>query len=210
MKIGILGSGVIGSALAKRFARGGHQALIGSRETKQPSGGETIQRGSYDDAIAHAEIIFLAIGWPYGLSVVQSAGSFHNKILVDVSNPESPDGRSLVVGHTTSGAEEIARAAKDARVLKAFSHFYAELLLEDIPFDGGSPSVLYCGDDPDAKEMLRYLIAGCGFDPIDAGPLASARYLEPLAMLTVHLVREQGWGPTGIAWRLMRQRGDLS
>jgi predicted dinucleotide-binding enzyme len=129
---------------------------------------------------------------------------------MDVSNPETPDGQGLCLGLTTSGAEELARAARGARVVKAFSHYYAELLHEDVAFDGGLPSVLYCRDDADAKDRVRHLIASCGLDPVDAGDLTVARYLEPLAMLTVALVRQQGWGPTGVAWRLMRRRNDAA
>jgi len=136
---------------------------------------------------------------------VHKIRSFENRVLVDVSNPETPDGRGLLLGHSKSGAEEIAAAAKDARVVKALNHIYAEVLAGDVSFDGGTPSAFYCGDDAEARGLVAQVIARCGLDPVDAGPLVNARYMEPLAMLTVQLVRVQNWGPTGIAFRMMKK-----
>jgi predicted dinucleotide-binding enzyme len=183
----------MGTALANRLRTAGHRVVVGARS------GAT----SYESAIRSSEMAFLAVLWPYGLDVVSSIRSFANSVLVDVTNPEDDSGRGLTIGHDTSGAEEIARSAKDARVVKAFNHFYAELLT-DSPAFADVPSVPYCGDDADAKLRVRDVITSCGLDAIDAGPLRVARYLEPFAMLTVQLVREQGWGPRGVAWRLMR------
>jgi 8-hydroxy-5-deazaflavin:NADPH oxidoreductase len=188
----------MGGAIARKLAAAGHDVLLGSR-----------RNGTYRDAVRHGEVVFLAIPWPHGLDAVDVlAADLAGRLLVDVSNPETEDGRGLVVGHETSGAEEIARRIPGATVVKAFSHFYAELLDRPVAFDGGIPSVLYCGDDPARKETVRSLIADCGFDPVDAGPLRIARFLEPFAMLTVQLVRERGFGPTGIAWRVMRRTAD--
>ncbi|MGZ4779594.1 MAG: NADPH-dependent F420 reductase [Thermoanaerobaculia bacterium] len=194
MDVGILGSGVMGTALAKRLRAAGHRVVVGARS------GAT----SYESAIRTSEIVFLAVGWPYGLDVVSGIRSFGDRVLVDVTNPEDETGRGLTIGHDTSGAEEIARSARNARVVKAFNHFYVELLTDPPVFSGGLPSVPYCGDDADAKLRVRDIITTCGLDAIDAGPLRIARYLEPFAMLTVQLVREQGWGPRGMAWRVMR------
>lgn len=196
MNIGILGSGTMGSALARRLGAH-HEVVIGSR--RGPA--------RYEDAARKSDMVFLAIPWPHGLEVIQELGNvLQGRILVDVSNPETEDGRQLVLGHTISGAETIARLIPNTHVIKAFSHFYAELLAGgNVRFDGGIPSVLFCGDDAPSKALLRELITRSGFDPVDAGPLHIARYLEPFAMLTVQLVREQGFGPTGMAWRVMRR-----
>ncbi len=64
------------------------------------------------------------------------------------------------------------------------------------------PSIFLCGDSRDAVRRVSELIASCGLEPIDCGPLASARYLERLALLMVRLVRERGWLPTGAAMKL--------
>jgi predicted dinucleotide-binding enzyme len=64
--------------------------------------------------------------------------------------------------------------------------------------------MFYCGDDAEAKATVGQLIGELGFDPVDAGPLASARYLEPLAMLYIHLAFKQGWG-SNCAFRIMKR-----
>jgi 8-hydroxy-5-deazaflavin:NADPH oxidoreductase len=206
MKIGNLGSGTMGSALSARFAQASHEVHLGSRRPGANLPVPGVHHCSDDDAAEHGELVFVALPWPHGLEVAGRLERIADKIIVDVSNPEALVGYELLIGHTTSGAEELARVTKGARVVKAFSHFYAELLYLATPFDGTKPSILYCGDDRDAKALVRRLIESCNLDPVDAGGLACARYLEPLAMLTVHLDRVQAWGPTGIAWKLMRDQ----
>jgi predicted dinucleotide-binding enzyme len=196
----------MGAALATGLSRAGHDVLVGSRAPTEAARRLDRSCDSYAAAASFGPVAFLAVPWPHGLTLVRELPNAGSRVLVDVTNPESEDGRWLVLGHLTSGAEQIAAAAPGHRVVKAFNHVYAELLQGAGGFDGGAASVLYCGDDRDAKRQVRALIEGCGMDPVDAGPLAQARYLEPLAMLTVQLVREQGWGPTGIAWRVMRRR----
>lgn len=193
MRIAILGTGVMGSALAARLTRSGHDVISASRKDN-----------GYRDAVAASELAFLAVTWPHSLDAVRRAGDFGGRVLVDVSNPETTEGIGLEIGHSTSGAEEIARQAGGARVVKAFSHVYAEVLRDTPPFDGDVPSVLYCGDDDAAKAIVRRIIESCGFDGVDAGPLCVARFLEPFAMLTVQLVRGQGLRPAGAVWKLMR------
>jgi hypothetical protein len=206
MQIGIVGAGTMGTALAGRLCAAGHHVVVGTRSPDKAWSLAGVARVSLEVALQFGDLSILALPWPAGLELIRNAVVPADRILLDVSNPETADGRGLGLGWSTSGAEELARAAPAARVIKGFSHFYAELLEQEVTFDGGTPSVLYCGDDADAKAVVRSLIASCGLDPVDAGALAAARYLEPLAMLTVGLVREQGWGPTGVAWRLMRRR----
>lgn len=206
MEVGVLGGGTMGTALANRLAAAGHDVLVGSRNVRKEWPYSHLRLGSYEAAATFGDLAILALPWPVGLEVLSRITFAPGRILVDVSNPETLDGRGLALGFSTSGAEEIAGAAPQARVVKAFSHFYAELLQEDHAFDGGAPTVMYCGDDAQAKQCVSRMIVSCGLDAVDAGALAMARYLEPFAMLTVGLVRDQGWGPTGVAWRLMRQR----
>jgi len=206
VRIGIIGSGTLGSALGGLFARHGHEVLLGSRRPKPARAAEIGAREtcSYRDALARSEIAFLCVPGDHVTSALAQCAPFAGRILVDCSNPETADGRHLALGFDTSGAEEIARLAAGAAVLKAFNHIYAEFLQDDSLLDRDRPSVLYCGDDAHAKRLLDGLLRSCGLDVVDCGPLVHARYLEPLAMLMVHLVREQGFGPTGIVLRLMR------
>lgn len=107
-----------------------------------------------------------------------------------------------MIGHTTSGAEQVAAWAQNARVVKAFNHVYGELF--DLgPFGAGEAhSLLYCGDDDEAKAVAASLIREAGYDAVDAGPLKSARYLEPLAMLMVAIAQKQGRRGGDFALRL--------
>jgi predicted dinucleotide-binding enzyme len=87
--------------------------------------------------------------------------------------------------------------------VKAFNHVYAELLVEPAPLPS-NPSVLFCGDDASAKQTVRTMIESCGLDAVDVGELSSARFLEPMAMLTVRMVRVLGNAPNAIAWKVLR------
>ncbi len=106
------------------------------------------------------------------------------KTLVDLTNPITSDRRRLIVGHTTSGAEEIAREFPTANVVKAFNAVFAEVYQsQNAQIDGHAITVFFAGDTAGAKAQVRELIVRLGFDAVDAGPLENARYLEPLSML---------------------------
>lgn len=106
--------------------------------------------------------------------------------VIEISNPLKPDMSGLAIGHTTSAAEEIAGGTPGAKVVKAFNTVFAHVL-------GGQDTaaeqvqVFYAGEDDAAKASVRSLIESMGFEPIDAGPLSNARYLEPLGMLNIYL-----------------------
>ena len=130
------------------------------------------------------------------------------KILVDVTNPVTRDRQALEIGHTTSGAEEIARRVPSARVVKAFNATFAEIYqARRTEIAGQAITIFYAGDDADAKEDVKKVIHSLGFDAIDAGPLVSARCLEPLSLLNIRLGRFLGLG-TNIAFSLLRDSAD--
>jgi 8-hydroxy-5-deazaflavin:NADPH oxidoreductase len=210
MKVGVLGAGVMGAALGKYLAGLGRAVMFGSRTPEKARGlprlsGFRNEVGTYREAVAYGDLIVLATRWAHTREVVEESGPFYGKILLDCTNPETPDARGLVLGHTTSGAEEVAKWARGARVVKAFNHVYAELLDAGPRFYGGSATVFYCGDDAEAKACVARLAEEGGFDPVDAGPLRNARYLEPAAQLMVQLVRVQAMGPSDVALKLLRR-----
>jgi predicted dinucleotide-binding enzyme len=104
-----------------------------------------------------------------------------------------------VVGHTTSAAEEIQRAVPGVRIVKAFNTVFSAVLGSQLGGDS-KVQVFYAGNDEGAKDTVRRLIEGIGFEPVDGGPLANARYLEPLGMLNIWLGYMGGRG-TNIAPR---------
>lgn len=205
MRVAVLGAGTMGRAMSALLARHGHDVVIGTRSASTTPTVETIAgalpAGSYRDAVLASELVVLTTPLPLTRDALLAVGRFDGRVLIDCTNPESADGRSLALGLTTSGAEQVARWAIGARIVKAFNHVYAEVLSS--PAAMRTPVTLFvAGDDPAAKEVVSALARSLGFSPVDAGGLTSARYLEPLAMLMVELVRGQGFGPAAITLHL--------
>jgi predicted dinucleotide-binding enzyme len=189
-RIGILGTGAMATAVGRRFVQSGCRVYFGSRTAERAievaiAFGGGASGGTYADAAAHGDIAVVALDWPRVIDVVRDTPSLRDRVLIDCSNPEGADGRSLAVGYSTSGAEEIARAAPGARVVKALNHVYAELL----DARGATIVTVLCGDDADAVASVDRVLRRAGIEPIAGGPLRHARYVEPFAMLMVHLVR---------------------
>ncbi len=111
---------------------------------------------------------------------------------------------SLVLGHTTSAGEEIAKWALGAKVVKAFNTVLAPVIHSSPQFGNQTATVFYCGDDAAAKAIVAGLAKESDFDPVDAGPLKNARYLEALTELLVQLAYGLGMG-TDIAIKLLRR-----
>jgi len=137
--------------------------------------------------------------------VLKNAGSVSGKIIVTCSLPMNAANTKLVVAHTSSGAEQLARNARRASVISAFGTIPSEVLFAvfNAKGSGAPPSMLYCGNDDQAKKVVARLIRDVGFDPTDAGPLRSARYLEPFTMLIAQLAYEGEGGPA-LAYRFAR------
>lgn len=199
MKIGVIGTGYMGSGLGKLWAARGHDVSFGSREparaqTLAGSVGTQARGGSVRDAATFGEAVLLAVPWRAVQGTLDAVGPLDGRILIDCTNPLTPDYMTLLVGHTDSGAEQIARRAPGARVVKAFNHIYAQIIHTTPRFGAQNATVFYCGDDAAAKETVAGLAADIGFEPVDAGPLNHARYLEPVAELMVQLAYGLGQG----------------
>jgi predicted dinucleotide-binding enzyme len=124
-------------------------------------------------------------------------------VLFSCVNCLKPDFSGLAVGTTTSAAEEIARLAPGAQVVEAIPPM-AQILASDSHQLGGQQiSTFYCGDDAEAKKRVAQLLSDLDLDPVDAGPLTSARYIEPAGMLAVQLAYGMGMGPN-LGMKLLR------
>lgn len=190
-RIGIVGAGNVGSALARGLTRAGHEVrAVGS------------DAAVVRDTAAWASLVLLAV--PYGAidSVVAAAGkALDGKTVVDVTNALGPD-MALAVGFTTSGAEDLQRKLPGARVVKAFNTVFAQHM--DTGRLGGTPLTAFvAGDDAASKQAVLQLAREIGFEAVDAGPLQNARLLEPLAYLNIQLGYVLKLG-TGIGFRLVR------
>lgn len=174
-KIGIIGDGNVGGALARGLKRAGHEVKAVGKD-----------KAAVREAIAWADVVFLAV--PFGAidDVIEVAGNqLAGKTLVDVTNALAAD-MSLAIGFTTSGAETLQKKAPKARVVKAFNTVFAQHM--DSGKLGDQPlTALVAGDDDASKQVVRDLAREIGFDAVDAGPLANARLLEPLGALNIQL-----------------------
>ena len=123
---------------------------------------------------------------------------------MDCTNPLKSDLSSLLIGHTTSAGEEVAKWAPGARVVKAFNTTGAPNMTNP-KFGGARAAMFIAGDDAPAKATVKQLGEDVGFEMIDVGALAQARLLEPLAMLWIHLAFKQGLG-RDFAFGLLRRQ----
>jgi hypothetical protein len=214
MKIGIIGAGSVGGTLGRIFAQNGHDVVFGVRDPQSAkvqslvdsTAGKT-QSASTQEAAAHGEVVVLATPWDATQSAIQQAGNLSGKIVIDCTNPVGLGmeglSRGLVIGHTTSAAEEIAKWATGAQVVKAFNTIGA-INFEDLKFGSQQATALICGDDLAAKQVVTSLAQEIGFEVVDAGALSVARLVEPLGMLWIHLALFQGMG-TDFAINVIRR-----
>jgi 8-hydroxy-5-deazaflavin:NADPH oxidoreductase len=208
MRIGVIGTGNMGRALGRLLSQQGHQVMIGSRDGARGAkaardAGGNASAGTIRDAAESGEAILLAVHFVAVPQVLSDAGQMEGKIIMDCTNPLAPDFMALTIGHTTSAAEQIAALAPKASVIKVFNHNLSQALSQ--PRHGELPAAaFYCGDDPVAKEKVAALVRGMAFDAVDAGPLESARYLEPMAQLLIRLAYVQGMGPS-VGMALLRR-----
>jgi len=192
--ITIIGSGNMGSNLSRLFATK-HNVTLASRhpdETRAKHPGITVT--DYPHAAQTAEIVVLAVPFSEVAAAAAGLGSLARKILVDVTNPLTPDFMALTIGHTTSAGEQVQAAFPQARVVKAFNTVLAQVLAKAA--DGAStlPSILIAGNDGEANAVIMELAKEVGFSAFDTGPLTNARYLEPLAALGIQLAYAKGHG----------------
>jgi len=203
MRIGILGSGLIGGKLGTIFARAGHETVFSySRSPRKlqrlaREAGPNARAGTPAEAARDADAILLAVHWSRMDDVLGQAGNLRGKVIVTCSLPMSSDDSTLVVAHTSSGAEELAKRLKGARVVSAFGTIPSEVLFDvfERRKRAKRPSLLYAGDDARAKRVAAQLIADTGFEALDAGPLRMARYMEPFTLLVAQLAYEGKRGP---------------
>jgi len=211
MRIGILGSGLMGGKLGRVFARAGHDVVFSYSHDKAKlerlarEAGAGARAGTPREAAQDAEAVLLAVHWSRVNDVLKQAGSLSGKVVITCSLPMNRSDTDLVVAHTSSGAEKLARKLRRAAVVSAFGTVPSEVLFAVFEKRKRKkrPSLIYCGDDKRAKKVAAQLIRDAGFDPVDAGPLRMARYSEPFTLLIAQLAYEGDEGPA-LAYRFER------
>lgn len=199
MKIAVIGTGAVGSVLGTRWAQNGHQITFGSRTPESErvqalveQAGPNTSATTADRAVTDAEVVVLATKHSAVAEVISQLGDLRGKIIIDPNNPLNADVSGLTIGTTSSAGEEIATMIPNAPVVKAFNMTGARYNMADPVYDGQKLSMLICGDDADAKAVVAGLVEELDFDVVDCGPMTSARYLEPMAMLWITLAGKMG------------------
>jgi 8-hydroxy-5-deazaflavin:NADPH oxidoreductase len=211
MQIGILGSGLMGGKLGTLFARAGHEIVFSYARSEQKlkrlarEAGGNARPGTPREAVRGADALLLAVHWSRIDDVLKQAGDVSGKVIVTCSLPMNKGDTDLVIAHTSSGAEALAKKVRKARVVSAFGTVPSEVLFGVFKARRRTkrPSLMYCGDDNRAKKVAATLVRDVGFEPVDAGPLRIARYMEPFTLLVAQLAYEGKRGPQ-IAYRFER------
>lgn len=204
MKIAIIGAGNVGRALGGAL-RTDHDITYGVRSPDDAKYADLDAPAAANEAAAAAsDVVVLCTPWQGTEQAVKACGDLTGKVLIDCTNPLTPDFTALAVGHTTSGAEQIAAWAPGARVCKAMNQIGAPMM--DRPQLPSAPVMFVCGDDEAAKQLTADLVTQLGFETVDAGDLTLARLLEPYALLWIHLALRRGFG-TNWAFGLLREEG---
>ena len=203
MNVGILGSGLMGGKLGTLLSRAGHDVVFSYSRSQEKlrslarDAGGRARAGTPREAAQAADVLLLAVHWSRVDDVLRQAGHLVGKVMVTCTLPMTADDTELVVAHTSSGAEELSGKASGARVVAAFNTVPSEVLFAvfEKRSSASRPSLVYCGDDARSKEVTARLIHDLGFDPVDAGPLRIARYMEPFGLLVAQLAYEGDAGP---------------
>ena len=203
MKIIVIGAGNMGSAFVKQLTRAGHQVSVTARDAARAAQVAAANPGANAvptaGAAEGANAVVLATGYGDAVAALRSVGNLAGKVVIDITNPLTADYMGLTVGHSTSAAEEIAKAVPGAEVVKAFNTVFAQVLGEGADFGNGRQVEVFVASDSErARQTARTIAQSIGFAVVDAGPLKNARYLEPVAGLNIYLGYGAGLG-TGIA-----------
>jgi len=203
MKVTVIGAGNMGAAFVKQLSRAGHQVTVTARNLDKAQAVAQANPGAIAvapaAAAATADAIVLATGYGDAVTALHSLGDLSGKVVIDITNPLTADYMGLTLGHSTSAAEEIAKAIPGAEVVKAFNTVFAQVLTDGADFGNGqTASVFVASDSERAKQTATALAQSMGFATVDAGGLKNARYLEPVAGFNIYLGYGAGLG-TSIA-----------
>jgi predicted dinucleotide-binding enzyme len=213
IRIGILGSGVVGRALGTGFINLGHEVRIGTRSPEKlaewlSASGEHASVGSFAEAAKFGDVLVIATLGVATEEAIRMAGvtNFAGKVVIDTTNPLdfSSTPPRLSVGHTDSLGEQIQRLLPEARVVKAFNTVGSHLMVNP-KFSEGRPDMFICGNDEDARKVVSQVCEHFGWGVIDLGGIEASRHLEPMCLVWVlHGFRSGGWNH---AYKMLEAKG---
>lgn len=200
MNIAVIGAGNVGGTLGRRWAMAGHTVRFGVKDPESPDVADLVSASGggasahpVAEAAAFAEVVVFATPWAATAEAIQACGSLAGKVVLDCTNPISADFSGLEFGTSDSAGERVAAWAVGAKVVKIFNTVGFNIM-KNPDFGGRAATMLYAGDDGEAKATAAGLAKDLGFDPVDAGPLVQARYLEALAWLWISMAMKFGHG----------------
>lgn len=214
MKIGILGTGMVGETLGTKFIQLGHQVKMGSRTANNESAAKWVQaaganasQGTFADAAAFGDMVFICLKGAVFLDVAKTLGPqpLAGKVVVDVSNPLEFSNGSLTLSicNTNSLGEEVQKAIPSAKVVKSFNTVNCDVMVD--PAKGGHPTMFVCGNDSGAKKQFTEFIQTLGWrDIIDIGDITKSRGTEALMHLWMNLFGL--FGTPHFGWKIVRER----
>jgi len=195
MKVGIIGSGIVGRVLASAFLKEGYEVMLGTRDINKE---EVVKwknentdglLGSFQETAQFGEIIVLAVGGLVVEDAVTLADKEHfsDKIVIDATNPIAavPPDNGVLKYFTTleeSLMERIQNLIADAKVVKAFNSVGNAFMYKP-KFPGGVPTMFICGNDEEAKKTVTGILTTFGWETEDMGKVEAARAIEPLCIL---------------------------
>jgi predicted dinucleotide-binding enzyme len=194
MKIGIIGGGNVGKALARLATAAGHSVSIGSQRDGAP-GVDGAVSTTVADAVAHGEIVILAIPFAACAEALPPlAEALAGRIVVDATNPVAADWSPLSLGEGNSAALEIARLLPGARLVKAFNTVFADVMTPErlVRVGNAKTTAFIAADDEQAATRVAEFAASMGFEPQRAGKLANAAFLEAMAHLNIAIALAGG------------------
>ena len=196
MKIGVIGSALVGQTLGAGFLKHGHEVMLGSRTPSKPEVEKWVaanpgaKSGTFEQTAAFGELLVLATAGPAAENALQMAGlgNLSGKTIMDATNPiveGTPPQQGVLkffTGPNESLAEQLQHKFPKANIVKAFNSVGASQMVNP-HYEEGVPTMFYCGDEAAAKAQVSKIITQFGWEPFDCGGVIAARAIEPLAIL---------------------------
>lgn len=200
MQIAIIGTGNVGSAIARGLKGKGHGVVLGSRST-QDAGLQAlaaqVEAGTAmpADAATGANIVILALPWSVAEAAVTALGPMAGKTVIDCMNPLGMvnGALGLTVGHTDSGGEMVQRWLPQAHVVKTLNQVGAEMMADNSALPQ-RPVMFMAGNSDSAKQQAAVVLSSLGFEALDAGDITKSRILEPFALTWINQALFRGKG----------------
>lgn len=208
MNITMIGTGRMAAAMGAVISKLPHNFTIASRNIEQAQQladnlGQGVKANTLENAVVGADVLILATPYTAISEVFSKLGDVRDQVLIDITNPITPDFKGLLVGHHTSAAEEIQQLVPHAYVVKAFNTIFSGLF-EEAYKQPNKVQTLLAGNHTEAVEKVTLLATQMGFQPLNAGELSNSRFIEPIGEMNIHFGYFLGMGTKiAPAWQVL-------